>query len=736
MSRRTVLTALAGVAAAAAAVAVAILPTAPAQAAESVFYVNPDTSAARWVAANPGDSRMPVIRDRIAAVPQPRWFTERNTSTVAGQVSALTSAAQAAGKIPIMVVYNIPNRDCGGASGGGMPTHAEYRAWVDQVANGLGGRPATIILEPDVLPIMTNCQSAAQQAETRASMAYAGKRLKAGSAAAKVYFDIGHSAWLSPAEAAARAVAADIANSADGISSNVSNYRTTSAEISYVKAVIAATGISRLQAVIDTSRNGNGPLGSEWCDPAGRAIGTPSTTETGDAKIDAFLWIKLPGEADGCIAGAGQFVPQRAYDLAIAAGATDPPVDNSPPSAPSGLAAGTVTQTSVQLTWNASTDNVGVVAYEIQRATGASGGTFSPVGQVTTPGFTNGGLTPNTTYRYQVRARDAAGNFSAVSNTVQVTTQNTTTCTIQPIPLGTLTAGTPLPLQVGLSWTGPAGGPCVSYDILRGTGTGGELVVVGTTTATSFTATGLTPGTTYRFQVRMTISSGTPQTTNIVTVTTPTQGCDIVPSAPVLSAGTVTSTSVALSVVPPPPVSGCSYAFEWQRATGATGGTFAQIGQGTASTFTDTTVAAGTTYRYQVRVRETSAGINGPFSNVVTVNVPPVMTTTTTTTPPPTACTGTHRIVNSWGGAYQGELRVANNGSTAINGWTLTLVLPAGVSITQMWGGTYSPASGTVTIRPTYTANVPANGSQTFGFLANAPGSAGASPTAITCTVP
>jgi endoglucanase len=287
----------------------------PAAAAPSVFYVDPETNAARWVAANPNDSRAAAIRDGIASVPQARWFTTTNTSTVRAQVDGFVGAAAAAGKIPIMVVYNIPNRDCGGASSGGAPSHAAYRAWVDEVAAGLAGRPAYIVLEPDVLPLMTNCQDAAQQAETSASMAYAGKRLRAGSAQAKVFFDIGHSAWLSPSAAAARLRAADISNSADGISTNVSNYRTTSAEAAFAKAVLAALGDGRLRAVIDTSRNGNGPLGSEWCDPPGRRVGTPSTTETGDQQIAAFLWVKLPGEADGCIAGAGQFVPQRAYEL-------------------------------------------------------------------------------------------------------------------------------------------------------------------------------------------------------------------------------------------------------------------------------------------------------------------------------------------------------------------------------------------------------------------------------------
>lgn len=297
--------------------ALALHGPATALAADSAYYVDPGTNAARWVAQNSGDGRAATIRDRIAKVPQARWFTTTNTGTVRAQVDAFVGAAAAAGKIPIMVVYNVPNRDCGGPSGGGAPSHSAYRQWVDQVAAGLGGRRAAIILEPDVLPLMTNCQNAGQQAETRASMAYAGKKLKAGSGQAKVYFDIGHSAWLAPGEAAARLKAADISGSADGISTNVSNYRRSADEVAFAKAVLNAVGDSRLRAVVDTGRNGKGPLGSEWCDPAGRAIGTPSTSNTGDARIDAFLWIKLPGESDGCIAPAGQFVPQRAYELAV-----------------------------------------------------------------------------------------------------------------------------------------------------------------------------------------------------------------------------------------------------------------------------------------------------------------------------------------------------------------------------------------------------------------------------------
>ncbi|GGN07646.1 glucanase [Lentzea pudingi] len=377
-------------------------------AAESAFYVDPSSSSARWVAANPGDSRAAVIRDRIASVPQARWYTTTNTSTVRSEVSSFVGAAAAAGKIPILVVYNVPNRDCGGASGGGAPSHTAYRAWVDEVAAGLAGRPATIVLEPDVLPLMTNCQSTDQQNQTKASMAYAGKKLKSGSGQAKVYFDIGHSSWLTPAEAANRLRGADISNSADGISTNVSNYRATSDEVNFAKNVLNAVGDSRLKAVVDTSRNGNGPAGSEWCDPAGRAIGTPSTTNTGDSRIEAFLWIKLPGESDGCIAPAGQFVPQRAYELAMAAGPITTTTTTTTTTSGGGNPGGGCTATHrVTSQWNGGYSGEIVI---VNRGAAINGWTFtfSAPGVTVTQGW-NGTWTDTGD---QVRVANAAWNGS------------------------------------------------------------------------------------------------------------------------------------------------------------------------------------------------------------------------------------------------------------------------------------------------------------------------------------
>ncbi|MFS8097519.1 cellulase family glycosylhydrolase [Lentzea alba] len=94
--------------------------------------------------------------------------------------------------------------------------------------------------------------------------------------------------------------------------------------------------------------------------------------------------------------------------------------DSQAPSTPGTPVASAVTSTGVTLNWTASTDNVGVTAYDVLRA--PSGGSFSVVGSSGTPTFADTGLTPSTAYRYQVRARDAAGNVSAVSGTVTVTT--------------------------------------------------------------------------------------------------------------------------------------------------------------------------------------------------------------------------------------------------------------------------------------------------------------------------
>jgi endoglucanase len=72
--------------------------------------------------------------------------------------------------------------------------------------------------------------------------------------------------------------------------------------------------------VIDTARNGNGPTSDyQWCNPSGRAIGEQPTTNTGNSIVDAFLWVKPPGESDGTCNGgpqAGVWWPDYALGMA------------------------------------------------------------------------------------------------------------------------------------------------------------------------------------------------------------------------------------------------------------------------------------------------------------------------------------------------------------------------------------------------------------------------------------
>ena len=99
---------------------------------------------------------------------------------------------------------------------------------------------------------------------------------------------------------------------------------------------------------------------------------------------------------------------------------TPPTADTTPPSVPTGLAATAVSDTQVNLSWAASTDNVGVTGYKVFR-NGAQ------VGTATNTSYQDTGLSGGTTYSYTVAAYDAAGNTSAQSSSVSVTTPAPTT---------------------------------------------------------------------------------------------------------------------------------------------------------------------------------------------------------------------------------------------------------------------------------------------------------------------
>ncbi|MDO0916414.1 glycoside hydrolase family 6 protein [Streptomyces sp. DT2A-34] len=283
------------------------------------LYRHPDSQVLEWVRDNAGDPRHAVIESRIAAQPAAVWFADFTPDTVTARVRAVTSGGAALGRVPVVVPYAIPDRDCGGYSEGGAPDLDAYDAWIDRFAAGLGSGDVIVILEPDSIA-QSECLSAGERADRFASLARAGRAFKAANPKARVYYDAGHSGWNTPAKQAERLKQAGAASAAssDGIFSNVSNFHATSDEIAYDRQVLDALGgPASLGAVIDTSRNGAGaPADGEWCDPAGRRLGRAPTLSTGEARIDAYLWVKLPGESDGCKGRPGTFTASYAYDLA------------------------------------------------------------------------------------------------------------------------------------------------------------------------------------------------------------------------------------------------------------------------------------------------------------------------------------------------------------------------------------------------------------------------------------
>jgi chitodextrinase len=285
--------------------------------------------------------------------------------------------------------------------------------------------------------------------------------------------------------------------------------------------------------------------------------------------------------------------------------------DTQLPTAPSGLAVSVGSATQLNLTWTAATDNVGVTLYSIQRCQGASCNNFADVGTSTTTSFNSTGLAPATTYRFQVRARDAT-NWGPYSNQAAQTTPADGQAPTAPTGL---TVGTRTVTQINLSWTASTDNIGVTqYVVQRCTGTScTPSTDVGTSATTSYADNSLTPGTTYRYQVRARdAASNTSGASNVVSAATLADSSP--PSTPtiVITGTTVTTVTMTLSATDNVGVTG----YQLDRCTGASCTSWAQVATPSSSPYTDTGRAANTTYRYRARARD-AAGGTSPNSSVV-----------------------------------------------------------------------------------------------------------------------
>ncbi len=212
--------------------------------------------------------------------------------------------------------------------------------------------------------------------------------------------------------------------------------------------------------------------------------------------------------------------------------------DNSPPTAPT-LAASVVGMNSVDLVWGGSTDNVGVTGYDVHRSTAAG---FTPsianrIAQVTLTSYTDPGLAVGT-YYYKVVAKDGAGNVSLPSNEATATVLPD----MSPPTAPNLLSATPLSSTVvRLTWQASQDNVAVTgYRVIRNGQPGN------TTSALTYDDTGLSPSTTYVYEIEAFDAAGNvSQRSNALTANTPNPTTQGVISANALNEGFGATTSDA-----------------------------------------------------------------------------------------------------------------------------------------------------------------------------------------------
>ena len=381
----------------------------------------------------------------------------------------------------------------------------------------------------------------------------------------------------------------------------------------------------------------------------------------------------------------------------------------SGPPAPTLTSTG-MTSTTASLSWNAVTDSAGVTGYNVYR-------NGTRIASVTGTTYTDTGLTPSTEYSYTVYAVDAADAVSPASDTVMVTTAAaTTSATVEAEASGNTLAGG----AVVQSCSGCSGGEDVGY-IGNNSGTltvnfsistagsynlaiayvngdssarTAQISVNGSTAQTvSFAPTGSwSTANTLTLSSPISLNSGSntikfsnssgwaPDIDKITVSLTGSGGDTTPPTAPTLTAGTITATTVALS---------------WSGSTDNVGvaGYYVyrgsmQIANVTTTSYTDSGLASSTQYTYSVKAYDAAGNISAA-SNAVTA---------TTLAGSTGNCHITYSIQSSWSTGFDAAINITNSSSSAITSWTLTWTWSGNQQLTQANGATDSQSGQNVTL--------------------------------------
>jgi len=308
-----------------------------------------------------------------------------------------------------------------------------------------------------------------------------------------------------------------------------------------------------------------------------------------------------------------------AYDAAGNVSAQSPAVtavtpDVTPPSVPGGLAAAATSSGSeVDLSWNASTDNVGVAGYQVFRD-------GTPVAEVTSgTSYADTGLSDATSYQYTVAAYDAAGNVSAQSPAVTAVTPDVTPPSV-PTGLELALAAK----SISLSWAASTDNVGVTGYAIYRNGT-----KIATTTSLAYSNTSVAQGKTYTYSVAAYDAAGNQSAQS---------------AAQVMTFPDTTPPSVPTGLTAAAAASGSQVNLSWTASTDnvavagykvfRNGTQVAEVTSGTS--YADTGLSEGTSYRYTVAAYD-AAGNTSAQSHAVTAvtpdTIPPTEPTNLTLTP-------------------------------------------------------------------------------------------------------
>jgi endoglucanase len=201
-----------------------------------VKSANPDALTQEAQLTATGDTADAAALAKVLATPQAVWLSGGTAAEVRKTVQQTIAKATVQKTVPVFIAYNIPGRDCSQYSAGGASTTADYEAWIDQLAAGIGNAKAAVLVEPDGLGLLPQSDCIATHgldpatypytdAERFAEFDYAVDTLEARPNTS-VYLDATHAGWANVGDISSRLVQAGV-NKAQGFFTNVSNYQFT-----------------------------------------------------------------------------------------------------------------------------------------------------------------------------------------------------------------------------------------------------------------------------------------------------------------------------------------------------------------------------------------------------------------------------------------------------------------------------------------------------------------------------